>query len=235
MTIALMLGFHGTMAAPADLSGATQALRAAVSARGKKWKRVAPLFSFVRADNALCVGVVLRAAPQSFGVPSHGFYGSPLARVHPVVSTQLRSESVDDHSETIDGLWPALNEIQASLAPLGIRLDEHDPQVPGGERLLLVTTDGAPGVLLHGGMSATQPAAPLQAWSFDYAGESTRFVGYPLAIVDSEHRITALPALSPHERNTEHGDQRRVLDAAGVQSPSLLVLSLSTTTAESAR
>ena len=226
-----MLGFRGTMAAPADLSGATQALRAAVSARGKKWKRVAPLFSFVRAGDALCVGVVLRAAPQSFAVPSHGFYGSPLARVHPVVSTLLRSESVDDHTDAIDGLWPALRELQATLAPLGVRLDEHDPSSPGGERLLLVTTDGAPGVLLHGGMSATPPTAPLQAWSFDYAGEKARFVGYPLALVDSEQRIAVLPALSPDARHNEQGDQRRVLDAADVQSPGLLVLALSTSDA----
>jgi hypothetical protein len=225
MTVCIMLGYRGTMDQPADLDAATKALRAAVAARGKKWKRVAPLFGFLSAGRELAVGVLLRKAPQAFDAPSYGFHGSRLSTLHPALSATLRSEAVDDHSEAIDGLSSAIDAIDRTLAPFGIRLEgRHPGSVEAGPRALLISVDGAAGALIHGGLSDASIEAPLQAWRCDYDGEPCRLVGVPLATVSAEQRINALPTLSPLEWQDQGVAQRRALTEAGVASTHMLLL-----------
>lgn len=217
-TVYLMQGFRCAMARPADCRPATDALRAAIVRRGKKWRRVAPRFGLLPAGPDVVVGVMLQKSPLAYDVPSWVYPGSALLRRHVVVPAPLESEAVDDHAVAIHGLEPACEAIETELSKLGLGVPRGEPA------RLLVSPTGAAGVVVAGAVSDAE--VPLETWCHNTEdGTRVRVVGVALARVDADTSIEVLPrAADWADREALRRIGSDALARAGIDQPAGLFL-----------
>lgn len=216
----LVLGYAARAAHPPPTyaSSATLALQKVVAARGKDWKKVAPMFVVApgAGSGRVVIGLAMARVPQIFDAPRMLEPNGAISKEHCVAQAGFRSApDVDKYGNTQAdaGILPALGAGDPTLDALGLELE--DPE--GEPSWFLVSDDGRAAALVAGRVlwkrGAPYESDRVRTWSRDYAdGEGVRLIGTSYAEVGAETPIVRVDA-SAEATHASVGEARKAVQA----------------------